>query len=178
MPLPFTPLPSLHAPCPRPTAYRWWFSRDRGGGCFDDVPFQTRCNFQKFRFFGGRDPDAVERCGDVRHEGVVPFRFCNAHSLVRELHVTARIIDRSLKAGAEEVNYELVAALRAVFANAFPVYTKRRIGAQSRHQLVHEGGDHIVSAEALIQGLLSVSGTLGIEHLISPPVTANALPLG
>src|SRR5882724_5287125 len=145
----------------------------RGGGALrlDDVPFQTCGDLEKLRLFARCHSDAVERRTDVRHEDI-PFRLGDAETLVRDLHVAAGIIDRPFKGGADEVDQQLISAPRAVFSDAFPIHGEGGICAQPRHQIVHEGGNHIVTAEALVQRLLRVRATFRIEHL-SPSQTLN-----
>jgi hypothetical protein len=36
--------------------------------------------------------------------------------------------------------------------------------AQSRHQVVDEGSEHVIAAKALIQGLLRVGGCFGVQN--------------
>src|SRR6516225_10973981 len=50
----------------------------------DDVPFQAVGALQEFGLLARGDPSAVERGGDMRHEGR-PLRLGNSQALVREL---------------------------------------------------------------------------------------------
>ena len=96
---------------------------------------------------------------------VMPIPLCDRP------HVPARIMSRSLeeKAVQRKSIYQLIPAAGAVVADAFPIHPEGGVVAQSRHQVVDEGSEHVVAAEAPIQGLLRMSGCLRIEHDLPLP---------
>src|SRR6516165_1678604 len=144
---------------------RWCAPRLLGSrrGHLDDVPFQAIGALQEFGLLAWGDPSAVEGGGNMRHEDG-PLRLGNSHALMRELHVTARVVDRPLKGGAEKVDEELVSPAGAVFADPFPIHRQRRIATQPTHQVMNEGRDRVVAADASIKRLLRRCAVLRIEH--------------
>src|SRR5205823_12055699 len=94
----------------------------------------------------------------------------NSQTLMRGLHVAARIKHGAAKSRTEEIDQQLVFAPLPIEGLAFPVDANLRVVAQPRHQLADESSKRVISAEALIEGLLCMSGIVRIEHGDVSPV--------
>jgi hypothetical protein len=81
----------------------------------------------------------------------VPIVLVDAHPSVSEGHVSATVVRRSARAGAEEVDEELLLTLDAIFGTMCPEATELRIIPKPRQQIIRHGADRIVTTKAFIK---------------------------
>src|SRR5262245_45842850 len=74
-----------------------------------------------------------------------------------ELHAAPAVVHRSAGARAEEVDEELLFPRHTVRAAVRPEPAELRVALQARQEIVRHRRDRIVSAEALVEALLSVA---------------------
>src|SRR3981189_94678 len=84
-----------------------------------------------------------------------PIAFADAHSLMGELHVTALVIHRATRTGAEKIHEELPFPLQTILAAMLPEASELRISLQAIHQIVTDGRDGIITAEAIVKRFVS-----------------------
>src|SRR6266436_5439532 len=84
-----------------------------------------------------------------------PIAFADAHSLMGELHVTALVIHRAARTRAEKIHEELPLPLHSILAAILPEASQLRISLQAIHQIVTDGRDGIITAEAIVKRFVS-----------------------
>jgi hypothetical protein len=77
-------------------------------------------------------------------------------AVVRCLHIAAQILHWAAEGRTQEIDNELSILPQAVLALAFPVHADTRVAQEARQQIVDEGGNRIVAAQAFIQRCVGV----------------------
>ena len=91
----------------------------------------------------------------------LPIALVDSQSLVRDLHVASRVMERAARRRAQEVDQRLLFAEQAILASVLPKPGELRIGLQPNQQIIGNCSNRVVSAEA---GVRARSG-------IFPPLT-------
>src|SRR5467141_2382883 len=102
----------------------------------------------------------TEECG--------PVALADAHASMADRHVPAAVVHRPARARAEEVDEQLLLALDAVLPAMGPEAAELRIGLEPGQQIIRHRRDRLITAKALVKGLLLVAHPL---LLYVPPLT-------
>src|SRR6266850_927749 len=122
---------------------------------FDDVALHRAERAQELIFLVRAGVERVERSGEILDERV-EVAAADAHSHMRGLHVLALVFARTAACLADLID-ELYFEAREPLA----VRGRRReelvdpgVGGHARHELVHNRGDGLLAAEAVVERLL------------------------
>src|SRR2546427_3772979 len=117
-----------------------------------DLLLQTLHEPHDFGLLPRGDSEVVERSVDVTQEAL-PVTLVDPEAAVGHLHVASDVIEWTAGGGAQEVDQELFLAAYAVFTPMLPEATELRVGDQPRQQIVGNGGDRVVTSQALVESL-------------------------
>src|SRR5882724_3972446 len=92
----------------------------------------------------------VERGIDVAQEPL-PVVLIDPEPAMGQLHLASDVVQRATGGSTEEIDQELFFAAHAVFAAMLPEPPKPWIRHQPRQQVVGDGRDRIVAAQALVE---------------------------
>src|SRR3954451_462466 len=116
----------------------------------DDVRLGAADESENLGAFRRRDLEDGEAGLDMAKKNL-PVALVDPHSLVRNLHVAAGVVERPARRGAQKIDQQLFFTPHAVQAAVFPETAELVIRRQPGQQIVGDGRDRVVSAEALVK---------------------------
>src|SRR5215472_4699770 len=124
--------------------------RSEALGLLDDILLQRRNRSEDLVLLLRRHAELVEGTDEIFDRGI-PVRFADAQSRVRGLRVAAGVDARSAGYGAELVDDVLADALDRIGAAPGEELRELRIARELAQEIVGDGGECIVSANALVE---------------------------
>src|SRR5687767_10789641 len=134
---------------------------------FDDVLLEALDQRDHLALFGLRNLELRQGRAGMTEEHV-PIALADAHASMAERHVPPAIVHGPARAGAEEVDQELLLTTDTVFAPMRPETAELRIGPESGQQIIRHRGHRVVTTEPVVEGLLLVAHRVLLSPRESP----------